>query len=262
MNLDLNKVLNQVTDIANNIGEYLKTEQSKLKSSAVEMKGMRDYVSYVDTEAEKQLVSALKPIIQNSGFVTEEDTVEQKEREYTWIIDPLDGTSNYVHELVPYNVSIALTHKQETILGVVYDPVADEMFTAIEGDKAYLNNKEINVSNRAELENSFIGFGIPYQIDTKSKEILQNTWNYFGRASFRLIGAAAIELCYVACGRYDAFLHSGLSAWDVAAGAFILQQAGGTITDYDNGNNYIYGKQVVATNSIIHNDIMKNIINP
>lgn len=262
MVLDLNKVLKQVTDIANDIGVYLKTEQSKLKSSAVEMKGLRDYVSYVDKEAEKQLVSALQPIIANAGFVTEEDTVEQKEREYTWIIDPLDGTSNYVHGLIPYNVSIALTYKQETILGVVYDPVADEMFTAIKGDKARLNNEEISVSTRDELKNSFIGFGIPYQVDSKSKEVLKATWSYFGSASFRLVGAAAIELCFVACGRYDAFFHSGLSPWDVAAGAFILQQAGGKITDYKNGTNYIYGKEVVATNSLIHNDIMKQIINP
>lgn len=261
MNIDLNKLLNQVCNTANKIGEYLKSEQSNLKSSAVEMKGLRDYVSYVDKEAEKQLVSALKIYIPNAGFLTEEDTVEQGEKDYTWIIDPLDGTSNYVHGLAPYNISIALTYKKETILGVVYDPLANEMFTAIKGEKAHLNSEAINVSSKNELKNSFIGFGIPYDMNSEAAAILKNTWEHFGHASFRLKGSAAIELCYVACGRYDAFFHSGLSPWDVAAGAFILQQAGGTITDYRNGNNYIFGKEIVATNSIIHSYIMKSIIN-
>ncbi len=241
MKLDLNKILEQVCNSATDIGAYLKNEQSKLKASAIEMKGLRDYVSYVDKEAEKQLVSALKNLIPNAGFLTEEDTVEQEGKDYTWIIDPLDG--------------------KETILGVVYDPLANEMFTAIKGEKALLNNEPIDVSKKDELKNSFIGFGIPYEMDTNTAAILKNTWEHFGQASFRLNGAAALELCFVACGRYDAFFHSGLSPWDVAAGAFILQQAGGKITDYNNGHNYIFGKEVVATNSLIHTDIMKNIIN-
>ncbi len=261
MNLDLNKILTLVCNAATHIGTYLKTEQSKLKETAVEMKGLRDYVSYVDKEAEKQLVNALQKLLPNAGFLTEEGTVEQTHKEYTWIIDPLDGTSNYVHGIAPYNVSIALTHNNQTILGVVYDPLANEMFTAIKGHKAHLNNQPIQVSTRDQLKNSFIGFGIPYDVDNDAATILKNTWQHFGNASFRLNGAAAIELCFVACGRYDAFFHSGLSPWDVAAGAFILQQAGGKITDYSNGSNYIYGKEVVATNSLIHTAIMKNIIN-
>lgn len=261
MNLDLNKTVDQVCNIANKIGEYLKDEQSNLKTSAIEMKGTRDYVSYVDKEAEKQLVSALKSVIPDAGFLTEEETVEQVRKDYTWIIDPLDGTSNYVHGLAPYNVSIALTYKNETILGVVYDPLADEMFVAIKGERARLNNEIINVSTKDELKNGFIGFGIPYHVDSETKSVLNNIWNHFGDASFRVNGSAAIELCFVACGRYDAYLHSGLSPWDVAAGAFILQQAGGKITDYKSGTNYIYGKQLVATNSSIHSAIMKHIIN-
>ena len=261
MNLDLNKTLKQVCNSAKEIGAYLKTEQSKLKASAVEMKGLRDYVSYVDEEAEKQLVAALKNYIPDAGFLTEEETVKQTEKEYTWIIDPLDGTSNYVHGIAPYNVSIALMHKKEIILGVVYDPLSNEMFTAIKGERAHLNSEVINVSTKDELKNSFLGFGIPYQVDSKTAAILKNIWEHFGQASFRLNGAAAIELCFVACGRYDAFFHSGLSAWDVAAGGFILQQAGGKITDYSNGDNYIFGKEVVASNSSIHTEVMDNIIN-
>ncbi len=260
MNLDLSKILEQVCNIAIDIGVYLKTEQSKLKASAVEMKGLRDYVSYVDKEAEKQLVRALKKLIPDAGFLTEEDTVEQAEKDYTWIIDPLDGTSNYVHGLAPYNISIAFTYKKETILGVVYDPIANEMFTAIKGEKAHLNNQVIEVSTKSELKNSFIGFGIPYHMDNRAEAVLKNTWKYFCEASFRLNGSAAIELCYVACGRYDAFFHSDLSAWDVAAGAFIVQQAGGHVTDFENGQNYIFGKELVATNLLIHKAIMENII--
>ena len=261
MNLDLNKILDQVCQTANEIGRYLKNEQSKLKDSAIEMKGLRDYVSYVDKEAEKQLVKALENYIPDAGFLTEEGTVEQTEKEYTWIIDPLDGTSNYVHGLQPYTVSIALMHKKEIILGVVYDPVAKEMFTATKNEKARLNNTLINVSTKDELRNSFIGFGIPYKVNKETQKTLENIWKHFGDATFRIIGSAAIELCYVACGRYDAYLHSGLSAWDVAAGAFILQQSGGNVSDYKNGDNYIFGKELVATNSAIHSAIMKDIIN-
>jgi myo-inositol-1(or 4)-monophosphatase len=261
MNIDLKKTLIQVCDTANDIGEYLKQEQSKLKTSAIEMKGTRDYVSYVDKEAEKKLVSALKNFIPNAGFLTEEDTVKQEEKEYTWIIDPLDGTSNYIHGLAPYNVSIALMHKKEIILGVVYDPLANEMFTAITGEPALLNNEPINVSKKDEIKNGFIGFGIPYVVNNETESILKNIWKLFGEASFRIEGSAAIELCYVACGRYDAYIHSGLSPWDVAAGTFIVQQAGGKITDYKSSNNYIFGKQLVATNSSIHASIMKRIIN-
>lgn len=261
MNVDLNKILDQVCNTANDIGSYLKNEQSKLKSSAIEMKGSRDYVSYVDKEAEKQLVSALKAFIPNAAFLAEEGTVEHEEKDYTWIIDPLDGTSNYVHGLAPYNVSIALMHKNETILGVVYDPLANEMFTAIKGEKACLNGEEIKVSSKDEMLNSFIGFGIPYHVDNETQNILKNIWSYFGHSSFRLNGSAAIELCYVASGRYDAYLHSGLSAWDVAAGAFILKQSGGKVTDYRMGDNYIFGKELVATNRAIHSSIMKRIIN-
>lgn len=261
MNLDLNKLLVKVSQVAKQIGEYLKDEQSKLESSAIEMKGSRDYVSYVDKEAERQLVSALKDYVPDAAFLTEEDTVEYIEKDYTWIIDPLDGTSNYVHGMNPYTVSIALMYKNEVILGVVYDPMADELFTAIKGEEAYLNNNKINVSHQNEMLNSFIGFGIPYEVTSEAQNILNNMFRHFGNASFRLKGSAAIEICYVACGRLDAYFHSDLSPWDVAAGVFILQQAGGKITDFKNGANYIFGKELVATNSKMHSIIMKNIIN-
>lgn len=261
MNLDLNKILQQVCQTANQIGQYLMNEQAGLKRSEVQMKGARNYVSYVDMEAEKQLVSALKKVLPEAGFLVEEDTIEYEKKEYTWVIDPLDGTSNYVHGYAPYTTSIALMHNNHTILGVVYDPVAGELFTAIKGGKAMLNNEEIRVTTKDDMHNSFIGFGIPYNVTNESQNILQNTWRHFGNASFRLAGSAAVEICYVACGRCDGFFHSDLSPWDVAAGAFILQQAGGMVTDFKNGPNYIFGKELVATNSSIHPAIMKCIIN-
>ncbi|MGV8963656.1 MAG: inositol monophosphatase family protein [Candidatus Saccharimonadaceae bacterium] len=261
MNIDLNNILSQVCHAANLTGKYLVDEQAGLKDSAVEMKGARNYVSYVDKEAEKQLVEALKALIPNAGFLTEEDTIEYVQKDYTWIIDPLDGTSNYVHGYSPYSVSIALMYKQETILGVVFDPVANELFTAIKNERALLNNQPISVSNKNVLENSFICFGIPYDVSNKAHSILQNTFKHFGIATFRLKGSAAIEICYVACGRCDAYFHSDLSPWDVAAGAFILQQAGGKNTDFTNGSNYIFGKELVATNAHIHHTILDSIIN-
>jgi len=259
--MDINRLCSEVKTLARSVGEYLVAEQAELKRKDVEMKGTRDYVTYVDKTAEEMLVKGLQALLPDSGFLTEEGTVEYVEKTYTWIIDPLDGTSNYIHGLAPYNVSIALMHKKEIILGVVYDPLANEMFTAITGEPALLNNEPINVSKKDEIKNGFIGFGIPYVVNNETESILKNIWKLFGEASFRIEGSAAIELCYVACGRYDAYIHSGLSPWDVAAGTFIVQQAGGKITDYKSSNNYIFGKQLVATNSSIHASIMKRIIN-
>jgi len=258
MNLDL--LCSEVKDIARTVGDYLKNEQALLKRNDIELKGMRNYVTYIDKEAEQMLVLALQQLLPEAGFLTEENTVDFEQRPYTWVIDPLDGTTNYVHGDTPYSVSIALMHNEETIMGVVYDPVTDQMFTATEMGKAYLNDLPLQVSKQAKLENGYIGFGIPYSLNEKGEHILQNTMKQFKKCSFRIKGSAALEISYVAAGISDAYFHSGLSPWDVAAGAFILQCAGGMCSDFSGGNNYIFGKEMVASNGAIHQEIMNYII--
>ncbi len=186
--------------------------------------------------------------------------MEYVEKTYTWIIDPLDGTSNYVHGDTTYSVSIALTRGGETILGVVHDPVVNQMYWATEGGKAYMNDEQLSVSWHASIENGYIGFGIPYSLNQQGEQILQRALKQFRKASFRIKGSAALDLCYVAAGVTDAFFHSGLSPWDVAAGAFILIQAGGTCTDFSGGDRFVFAREMVASNGKIHEEIMKEIV--
>ena len=250
----------EVKNIARATGQFLKAEQAKLQKSDIELKGARNYVTHIDKQAEEQLVAKLQKLIPDAGFLTEESTVEFVKNEYIWIIDPLDGTTNYIHGDSPYSVSIALMKNERTILGVVFDPVADELYCAAAESRATLNGSEIGVSEKSTLENAYLGFGIPYSLDNRGEQILRNAMSQFRTCSFRIKGSAAIEICYVACGRSDAYFHSGLSPWDVAAGAFILECAGGKCTDFSEGNQYIFGKELVASNGKIHGEIMEKII--
>ncbi len=258
--MDINRLCSEVKALARSVGEYLVAEQAELKRKDVEMKGTRDYVTYVDKTAEEMLVKGLQALLPDSGFLTEEGTVEYVEKAYTWIIDPLDGTSNYVHGDTTYSVSIALTRGSETILGVVHDPVVNQMYWATEGGKAYMNNEQLSVSSHTSIENGYIGFGIPYSLNEQGEQILQRALKQFQKASFRIKGSAALDLCYVAAGVTDAFFHSGLSPWDVAAGSFILIQAGGTCTDFSGGDRFVFAREMVASNGKIHEEIMKEII--
>lgn len=259
--MNLNNILATVIDVAYKTGAYLKEEQSKLKDNFIEVKSTRNYVTYVDKEAERIIVTALSEAFPDTGFLTEEETIDSNIKEWTWIIDPLDGTTNFVNGDSPYCVSIALQHNNKTVLGVVYDPIANDLYAASTEHIATLNKKPITVSNHPTLSEGYIGFGIPYVLDKPAEEILKRTSLQYNKASFRIKGAAAIEICYVASGKYDAFFHSGLSPWDVAAGSFILKKAGGTVTDFKEGNNYIYGKEYIGSNGHIHNEIIEKIIN-
>ncbi len=258
--MDLKHTLDIVTEIAYKAGKYLKEEQTRLKLNSIETKSQRNYVTYIDKEAEKIIVSELSKIFPDTGFLTEEGTIESEIKEWTWIIDPLDGTTNYIHGDTPYSVSIALQYKQQIVLGIVYDPVADELYSASNISGAKLNENPIEISKTKSIQNAYIGFGIPYNLDKRGKGILYRTTLQYKNCSFRIKGSAAIELCYVAAGRSDAYFHSGLSPWDVAAGSFILERAGGKITDFNEGNNYIFGKEIVASNGYIHKEIIEQII--
>ncbi len=258
--IDLEKLCNEVKELALSTGQYLKQEQAVLRKGDIELKGTRNYVTYIDKEAESKLVEGLSKLLPEAGFLTEEETVKFEPRKYTWIIDPLDGTTNYVHGDLPFSVSIALMKAKEIILGVVYDPVAGQMYSATGTGKSFMNDSPIGVSRHSTLVNGYIGFGIPYSLDERGEKILSNAMKQFRKCSFRIRGSAALEICYVAAGVSDTYFHSGLSPWDVAAGAFILQCAGGRCTDFSGGDNYIFNKELVASNGIIHQEIMDTII--
>lgn len=260
MNNNLATIRDEVSRIAVSAGNYLKEEQRKMSRSVIEFKGTRNYVTYVDKTAEKQLVRELKKLLPEAGFLTEESTVEFVKNEYVWIIDPLDGTTNYIHGDTPYAVSIALMQNDKIVLGVVYDPVAGELYSATGKEDVSLNGNPIKISEQDSLTNAYIGFGIPYSLDKQGEQILRNTLGQFKKCSFRIKGSAAMEICYVASGRSDAYFHSGLSPWDVAAATFILACAGGKNSDFSGGADYIFGKELVASNGKIHQELLEEII--
>ncbi len=258
--MDLGVICQQVKDIAVLAGEFIKNERIHFSKSKIESKGKHDFVSYVDREAEKQIVHALRDVLPEAGFVAEEDTTSSEKKEYNWIIDPLDGTTNYIHNVPPFAVSIALMHKDKLVAGVVYEIVKGECFYAWQGSPAFLDGDIINVSTVNDLNNSFIATGFPYY-DYKLMPEYMQFLEYLMRntTGIRRLGSAAVDLAYVACGRFDAFYEYSLHAWDVAAGAFIVQQAGGIVTDFKNKNDFIYGGEIIATNKNMYKGFSKLI---
>jgi myo-inositol-1(or 4)-monophosphatase len=258
--MDLQKLCTEARDIIKQTGLYIGQEAQNFNSDQVESKGVHDFVSFVDKTAEKQLVEGLKKLLPEAGFIAEEQTETYRGERYNWIIDPLDGTTNFIHGLMPYAVSVALMESEEIVLGIVYEISRDEMFYAWKGSKAFLNGKEISVTKATKVNDALIATGFPYY-DYERLPQFMDTLDFFMRNShgLRRLGSAATDLVYVACGRFDAFYEYSLSPWDVAGGAIIVQQAGGKVSDFKGGGNYIFGNEIVATNNNIYDDFLKNI---
>jgi len=235
-------------------------EGKKIKVSDIEFKGITSLVTYVDKTAEARIVAAVKQLVPDSGFVAEEGTADSHNEKYTWIIDPLDGTTNFIHGIAPHSVSIALKEDDKIVLGVVYEVKLDEMFYAWKDSAAYLNGNKIRVSPNSKSEHALIATGFPYydfdRVDdyiAAMKHLMKHT------RGLRRLGSAAVDLSYVAAGRFDAFYEHALHAWDVAAGAFIIQQAGGKITDFNGGENWLFGGEIIAASNNYFDDFYQII---
>ncbi|BEG98517.1 inositol monophosphatase family protein [Bacteroides sedimenti] len=251
--LDLELITEKVKMIAIEAGHFLLEERIHFKREKVEEKRSHDYVSYVDKESERRIVAALSKLLPEAGFIAEEGSGFHGEEEYYWLVDPLDGTTNYIHDNAPYCVSIALRDKKELLVGVVYEVCRDECYWSWKGSKAYLNGCEISVSGITVMDRAFIALGFPYSFEDykpTAHHIIEELYGNVG--GMRLQGAAAAELCYVAAGRFEARIEAHLGPWDIAAGALILMQAGGIVTDFTGGNNFYTGEQVLASNGKIH----------
>ena len=229
--MNLESICRQTCDLTRETGGFIFNEKSKITGDLVKSKGMHDFVTYVDKTSEEKLVRGLKKILPEAGFITEEKTTEQKEAKYRWVIDPLDGTTNYIHSIPCYSISIALMRDDELIMGVVYEINLQECFYAWEGERAYMNGEEIRVSNTKKLDDSLLVTGFPYYDYSLLEQYLE-LFGYFMKHTHgvRRFGSAAVDLAYVACGRCEGFYEYGLNAWDVAAGSFIVQQAGGKVS--------------------------------
>ncbi|MGL4851458.1 MAG: inositol monophosphatase family protein [Phocaeicola sp.] len=260
MELNLAEITSKVTQIALQVGAFLRKEQESFDRNRVEKKHAHDYVSYVDKESEKLIVDKLQHLVPNAGFIAEEGTGSLTTQPYCWVVDPLDGTTNFIHNNPPYCVSIALRNEQETLIGVVYEVCRDELYSTYKGAPSLLNGKEIRVSTITHLDEAFIAMGLPYQVDRYKPLALHLINEFYGKVSgTRLQGAAAAELCYVAAGRFDARIEAFLGPWDIAAGALILQNAGGKVTDFSGGETYKSGKEVLASNGNLH-DLLLQIV--
>jgi myo-inositol-1(or 4)-monophosphatase len=223
----------------------------------VSLKGDINLVTEVDLASEQLIRNEISTHYPRHQILAEEGGLADSGSEYRWIVDPLDGTTNYAHGYPCFCVSIALEYKQETILGVVYDPTRDELFAAERGAGAALNNRAIRVSSTAELMKSLLSTGFPYDIKTSRFTNLDHWANFAMNAqALRRDGAAALDLCYVACGRYDGFWELNLSAWDTAAGVLVVEEAGGRVTDFRGGSFSNYTPEVIASNGLIHDRMM------
>jgi len=245
----MQQLLQEVIVLVKEVGEFIRTESQSFDESKIVYKGKNDLVSYVDKEAEKRLVKGLSELLTGSGFIAEEGTSTHKSDTYNWIIDPLDGTTNFTHGLPVFAISVALIKRNELSLGVVYDVMKDECFHATKGNGAFLNHVPIKVSEVMSLDKALLATGFPYydfkqmqQYLTVLNEFMQNTHG------LRRMGSAAIDLVYTACGRFEGFFEYNLNAWDVAAGALIVEEAGGKVTDFKGGTDFLFGREIVAGN--------------
>ena len=275
--VDLEKCTLAVCEIARRAGAYIRGEREKFSLDSVERKHAHDYVSYVDKGSERLIVSALRELLPEAGFITEEGTTEVKsegvkseksiaDTPLCWVVDPLDGTTNFIHRYAPYAVSIALLQGKEILIGVVYEICADECFYAWKGGGAYLEVKsgevkseKLKVSSQ-QIQDALICLQLPYNSEAYKPVIKQLIDRLYGNVgSIRACGSAAMALCQVAAGRLDGYAEQYIGQWDYMAGSLIVMEAGGMVTDYDGSADFTQGNSVVATNGLIQQDLLKVI---
>ncbi len=258
--MDYELLCAKVVAVTRLTGNFIRKEAMSFDAKSIEYKGLNDMVSYVDKTAEKQLVRNLKKLLPESGFITEEETENVLGKTYTWIIDPLDGTTNFIHGIPTYSVSIALYEDGQPVIGVVYEINRGEMFSAYKGGAAYLNNKEIKVSKAVNLSQSLLATGFPYYQFDKQPEYIKLFTEMMQKChGLRRIGSAAVDLAYVACGRFDAYFEYNLNSYDIAAGAFLVQQAGGKVMNFSGGEEFIEKREILATNGLVTQEILDTI---
>lgn len=255
---DLQEICYSVRSVVRNAVGFLLEQRRSFDASVIEYKGFNDLVSYVDKASEKLLVDGLRELIPGAGFITEENTLTIVDSEWQWIIDPLDGTTNFIHGLPCYCVSVGLTFKGRLVMGVVHEANLDECFYGWSGGGVFVNDVPVRVSSATSLSESLLATGFPYT-DFSRMESYMAVFKYAMRNTrgLRRLGSAAVDLAYVACGRFDGFYEYGLSPWDVAGGAFLVQEAGGCVSDFSGGGDFLKGREILACNRHVHAGLLE-----
>ena len=256
----LEQLTRSVCGIARRAGGYIRDERSKFSLDRVERKHAHDYVSYVDKGSERLIVAALRELLPEAGFITEEGLAGHDAEQLLWVVDPLDGTTNFIHQYAPYAVSIALLKGKEILIGVVYEICADECYYAWNGGGAWLQtnagNEKMHVSSQ-KIQDALLCLQLPYNSDAYKPVIKRLIDALYGNVgSIRMCGSAAMALCYVACGRFDGYAEQYIGQWDYMAGSLIVKEAGGVVTDYAGSDDFTQGNSVVGTNGVIQQDLL------
>jgi len=259
----MHPLLNIATQAARAAGGNILHHLDRIDQLNVEHKGKNDYVSEVDKEAENTIIQTIKKYYPEHDILAEESGItkqKQKPAEVRWIIDPLDGTTNFLHQFPQFCVSIAVEVKGKIQHAAIFDPVRDEMFTASRGSGAFLNNRRLRVSQQKSLENALLATGFPYHDFSYIDAYMESLKSFMtSTAGIRRAGSAALDLAYVACGRVDGFWEFNLKPWDIAAGALIVQEAGGLSTDFNGGDNYLNSGNIIAANPKLYKEMAQTI---
>ena len=257
----MHPLLNIAVKAARRAGKTILQKAYRIDQLRLDVKGARDFVTEVDLLAERQIVEIIHNAYPNHAILAEEEHTIGGDH-YQWIIDPLDGTTNYIHGVPQYCVSIAVQSQNRLEHAVVYDPVREELFTATKGVGAQLNDRRIRASNISKFENALIGTGFPFR-ELDDVDLWVSIFRELSKrtAGVRRPGSAALDLAAVACGRFDGFWEAGLQIWDIAAGALLIQEAGGLISDFEGNQDFLKNGMVVAANPNIYDDLIRAIIN-
>lgn len=248
--LDGRKIMEKTIPIVQEAASFIRKHFGETTAADIEFKEARSMVTYVDKEAEKILVKGLSSILPNATYLTEEDVTENEVSDLTWVIDPLDGTTNFLQGIPFFSVSVALRHRDKEVLGVVYDIMHNESFTAVQGEGAQVNGVPIGVKVSGALSDAVIATGFPYSNGAKSVGYLNILKVVLHQArGVRRLGSAALDLAYVAAGRLDGYYEYNLNAWDIAAGAILVREAGGKVVGFYDDDGWTDGKSVIAGKS-------------
>ena len=251
--------INVIVKACRKAAKVLIRDFGEVEKLQVSLKGPGDFVTLSDKRVEKILIDELQKARPNYSILSEETGEIKNDKEFKWIIDPIDGTSNFLHGIPHFGISIGLEHMEEIVCGIIFDPIKDEMFTAEKGNGSYVNNHRMRVSSRSKLKDCLIVTGGPRR-NLKDRDLALKEYDKFSSSvdiPVRKMGSASLDMAYVAAGRFDGMWQRNLNYWDIAAGIILVKEAGGFITDFKGGREYIKNKTILVTNSKINQEMLE-----